>query len=305
MRWTPVAILPERFVPAGLAFADDDHLVVAGEVPDEAGEPRAVAYRWDGRDLAQVHEARGYVVAVSVDGAVAWMITGARRSEGLGSDYRALRSRDGGATYEDRGPVPAASATRVVAFGPDEVVVLGTSALLRSTDAGARWAPLHASGRRDGVRERLTNVDGRLLIVGDGVRASADGGATWIEQGVAGARVYAVDGGAVVAQHAGAVKFGRMQPGGPRWRAALPDTLLPFALRADGARVRVLAQPGGTEVGRGLRLYESDDDGHTWEAWRLPALPRAEAAALGTDGRSALVDTFRRLQVEADLGRRM
>jgi hypothetical protein len=294
--WEPVAALPERFVPAGMAFADDGAVVIAGEI-DEAGATRAVTFRWDGDALRQTLDAPGYALAVSIDSGAAWLVTGTRRAEGLGSDYRALRSLDGGASWEDRGPVPARSVTRVQSLGPEEVAVLGTRALARSADAGSTWTALDATGARDGVRERLGHVGGRLLVIGDGVRASADGGATWIEQGVAGARVFAVDGGAVVAQHAGAIKFGRMEPGGPRWRAALPDTLLPFALRVEGERVRVLAQPGGDDTGKGLRLYESADGGATWTAWRLPALPRAEAAALGPAGRGALVDTFGRLQI--------
>jgi hypothetical protein len=298
VNWESSASVPDTFFPAATRLVADGALLGGYIQGGELGaiqDQRAAMFLWNGRSTGPVYDGPGWIVSLAVEGSVVWAIAGTLKSTGADSDYRALRSLDGGASWEERGPVPGASVLRVLAIGANEAWVLGMGTLLRTTDAGQTWVPVAASGSRDGVHERLATASGRVLISGDGVRGSADGGGTWLDNGVDGSKVYVVDGGTVLARHEGALKLGVMEPGAPRWVATFPAELQPFRLVVEGATIRFLALPGGKQAGDGLRLYESLDSGTTWTAWRIPGQSKEEAADLGPGGRGLFLDSRRRI----------
>jgi len=290
----PQAFFPEatRLVPGGAVFAGYLQGGDVGAIQDA----RAAMFLWNGKAAFPVYDGPGWGVAtLGVEGPVVWAIVGTLKPAGVDSDYRALRSLDGGASWEERGGVPGAEVSCIMAVSADEAWVLGMETLLRTTDGGQSWVTVRASGERDGVHERLERVGGRVLIIWDGVRASADGGATWLDNGVDGSQVFAVDGGTVLALFEGALSLGVMEQGGPRWLATFPAELRPFRLVVEGPRIRWLALPGGKQVGDGLRLYESTDAGKSWTTWRLPGQAKEGAADLASDGRAVFLDRRRRI----------
>jgi len=296
--WEPSANVPERFHPSATRLRAEAALVGGYLQGGEVGaveDQRAEILRWDGGTPVSTYSGPGWIVTLDVAGESAWAIAAELRPEGVDSSYRALRSIDGGRSWNEAGPVPASSVTDLRVVGPMEAWVLGGDTLLRTVDGGASWVQVHASGTRDGVEERLAVVGGRVLILGAGVRATADGGLTWLDNGVDGSRVYAVDGSALLADHEGELKLGFMEAGGPRWIAAFPAGLRPFRLVAEGSHLRWLAYATRDGVGVGLRLYESNNGGQAWSAWRLPAQAKAEAADLGKGSAAVFLDPRRRL----------
>lgn len=298
VNWEVSASVPDTFYPAATRLVPAGAVLggyLQGGDVGAVQDQRAAVYFWDGSRASSVYEGPGWLVSVAVEGPVVWAIAATLKPSGVDSDYRALRSGDGGASWQEAGPVPGTSIERVLAVSADEAWALGMETLLRTTDGGATWVAVTAGGTRDSVHERLVADGGRVLIVGSGVRASADGGATWLDNGVDGSQVLVLHGGTVLARHEGELKLGVMESGGPRWLATLPAELRPFRLVVDGAVVRFLALPGGKQVGDGVRLYESTDAGRTWTVWRLPGQAKEEAADLAKDGRAVFLDTRRRL----------
>ena len=298
VNWETTTSVPDTFFPAATRLVSGGAVLggyIQGGDLGAIQDQRAAIYFWDGTSAAAVYDGPGWVVSLAADGAAVWAIAATLDPSGADSQYRALRSIDGGHSWADCGGVPGSSIAQVLSVGPDEAWALGMETLLRTTDAGQHWTPVTAGGARNSVSERLAKVGGRVVITGDGVRATADGGRTWLENGVDGSTVYAVDGGTILARHEGALKLGVMESGGPRWRATFPESLRPFRLVVDGQTIRWLALSSGADVGDGVKLYESLDAGQTWTAWRLPAQAKAEAADLGQGGRAVFLDTRRRV----------
>lgn len=298
VNWENTSSVPDTFFPAATRLVTGGAVLggyVQGGDLGAIQDQRAAIYFWDGKSASAVYDGPGWVVSLAADGAAVWAITATLDASGADSRYRALRSLDGGHSWADCGVVPGTSIGQVLTVGADEAWVLGMETLLRTTDAGQHWVSVTAGGSRNSVTERLAKVGGRVVITGDGVRATADGGLTWLDNGVDGSRVYAVDGGTLLARHEGALKIGAMASGGPRWLASFPDTLQPFRLVVDGQTIRWLALSSGADVGNGIKLYESLDAGQTWTAWRLPSQAKAEAADIAQGGRAVFLDTRRKI----------
>jgi len=244
--------------------------------------------------VATAHAGGGEtVLALARHGAVVYGLLLTLRGEGAGGRWRLLRSDDAGRSFRDAGPIPCASAARLAAAGPDEVWVLGAGALARTCDGGRSWRPVAAPGRRDPVAERLAVSPPYILLAGEGVRASADGGATWRTH-LTGLTVTALDGIAFLATVDGRTRFGVATAEGPDWVRTFSDPLAPFRLRVEGDRARVLAQPDGPPHD-GLLLLESADRGARWTVRRIPARAGEGSADLGPGGAWFAVDAARRL----------
>lgn len=298
VNWDSTGSVPDSFFPAATRLVPDGALLAGYLQGGEFGavqDQRAAVYLSTHRGATAVYEGPGWLVSLAVEGSVAWAVAATLNPSGIDSQYRALRSTDGGASWEERGPIPGGSILRVLAVNAEEAWVLGMGTLLRTADGGQSWVPVTAGGARDGVNERLLSSGGRVLIAGSGVRATADAGAHWLDNGVDGSEVYVVDGATVLARHEGELKLGAMEPGGPRWLATFPQDLRPFRLVVDATSVRFLALSTGKDVGNGIRLYESADSGRTWTVWRLPSQAKEEAADLGPGGRAVFLDTRRRI----------
>ncbi len=270
VNWEFSASVPDTFFPAATQITSDGALLGGYIQGGEVGallDQRAAVYRWNGRDATAVYDGPGWLVSLAVEGSVAWAVAATLKPTGVDSDYRALRSIDGGVSWEERGSVPGTSILRVLAVSDREA-----------------WG-------------------GRVLIAGRGVAGTADGGAHWLESGVDGAEVFAVDSAWVLAGHEGALKLGVIEPDGPRWITTFSTDLQPFRLVVDGANVRFLALSSGKDVGDGLRLYVSADNGRTFAVSRLPGQAKEEAADLAPGGRAIFLDTRRRIHASPSLPR--
>lgn len=297
--WTEKGRLDDRF------FVESTRLVAPGEAvfggylqaPDtrDSRKSQAAIYRWAGDTAQRTYEAPGWVSHVSPAPGAVWALASARKAAETGSDHRALRSDDGGRTWTERGPIPGDHASELLGVSMDEAWVLGVGTLLRTTDGGATWVSIQAPGARNPVRERLHLEGGRVLLLGDGVRATADGGATWMENGIDNAHVRAVAGAVVAGELDGALKVGVMERGGARWLAAFPEPMTPFRLVVAGATIRMLAVPTGKLVGRGLLVIDSADNGKSWKTHLLHVKASAGAADVLPDGSGVAVDDRRRI----------
>lgn len=103
------------------------------------------------------------------------------RNVGAPSQPRLSRSLNGGATWEDRGPIPFDAS---FAVGPDGTLWAGSDqpevSVARSADSGASWAtmPVPTRGLRTGAISVAANGAAVVGVSGFGYR-SADGGQTW------------------------------------------------------------------------------------------------------------------------------
>jgi len=269
--WDVRAALPESYFPAATRMLAGRVTLFGGYL--QGGDTWAIqdrtatVLRWDGAAPATVWTGRGWVVDLAVQGDIAWLLAGTLKASGADSDYSAARSLDRGLTWQDLGPVTVPNAERLLVVSRDEAWVLGPGVLGRTTDGGQSWSSVVAPGRRNSVEERLVGDADNVLIVGDGVRATNDGGSTWLDNDVDGSHVEAVAGSLVLARSGGKLRLGRMEPGTVRWISTFPAGLSPFRLVASGSTIRFLATPAAGHSG--VVLYQSVDNGKSWKARRV------------------------------------
>ncbi len=297
--WEPRGQLPEAFfvestrsmAPREALFGGYDQ----GGATWEIGDRRASVYLWSGDSVVRTYEGLGWVSHISAGPGAIWALAATLKPAGVDSDYRALVSLDGGRTWSERGPIPTASAEQILAVSATEAWVLGMDTLVRTTDAGATWANVGSPGTRDGVSERIALEGGRVVVMGEGVLATATGGQTWMENDVDSSRVYAIAGAVVAARVGTELRVGVMASGGPEWLAAIDVEGEVSRLVVDGASVRMLVVPTGRMVGRGLLYYTSDDNAKAWKAWLLASAANPGAADLLAGGGGVAVDVRRRI----------
>lgn len=294
--------LPSYMKVAAVLVLGADRVLVAGHaVPDgslgpiTAREPRIYAFE---RGPARLSwgEGIGWIVAADHRDSEVWAVRARLRPEGEGSLYDLLVSPDGGASWIDRGPVPASSLTFVVVAGGGGGWAHGAHNLWRTEDGGTTWTPVVAPGTRDSARERLVALGPRTaLLAGAALLRTDDGGATW--HAVTSDPVDVTDGRFVVGRVAGGLRLGRLEANGVRWGATYTGELLAAQVASEGDRVTVLASEVGERPGSGPVLLHSADGGATLDAERVRGpLDPSFYALVGPDG-LAFVDQGRTLRV--------
>jgi photosystem II stability/assembly factor-like uncharacterized protein len=293
--WAVRGALPARnFKPEGVRVLGPQRAVLAGYLDEGKLEKnQAVIYLVDQGGARQVHSEQGWIEALDVAGSVAFAVHAILKPDGSGSQYGLRKSLDGGATWSLAGPIPAPSVTQILAVSAQEAWVLGEGVLMQTTDAGSSWYPVNAPGERNSVVERLARVGEAVLILGDGVLATRDGGNSWEQRGFDGLRVGAVSGGMVAAYSPTEVRLGLINEGGGTWYASFAKKMVPFRLLAEGDSAWMLALPmgegSGERIGSGVLLYETQDRGKSWQSVLIRCSPREEAIDIGPDGSALAV----------------
>lgn len=271
--------LPPTFRPLHTLVLDDTAVLVGG-VDEAGGQYRAAIVRVDRAGARRVLDTDGTgVLSLARSGARLFGLLKRPPTPRDMGESRLLVSDDGGEGWRDLGRIPIKAGTQLAATSADEIFVLGIAELVRSADGGASWALVPVPGN-DLTEARVAVVNGRLLVFGAGVDATADGGRTFHHSDMGASRVFAADAWGVVAMVGGKVRLGRMRTEGePEWVATFKEPIVPFRLVIDegGQRVRMLA----TERGAGVVQFESSDGSATWRRLVLPSLPEEGAADLG------------------------
>lgn len=294
---------PNTKVTAILALRADRVLVAGHAVPGgalwpiTAREPRI--YTFDrGPAVLAWGEGTGWIVDADHLGDEVWAVRARLRPEGEGSLYDLLVSRDAGASWDDRGPVPATSLTSIAVAGDGVGWAHGAYNLWRTEDRGATWTPVEAPGTRDSARERLVATGPRVaLLAGPALLRTEDGGATW--RTVTADPVHVTDGRFVVGPVEGGLRVGRLAADGVRWGTRSAGPLLAAQIASDGNRVTVLASEAGEAPGRGAVLLRSADGGTTIDAERVTGPLDPAFYTLVGPGGLAFVDLGRTLRVRA------
>ncbi|WP_224240297.1 WD40/YVTN/BNR-like repeat-containing protein [Hyalangium gracile] len=285
-------LAPELRVGSVAASRDGFGLVGAsvepatGTLADRLRARRAQLHRVTARGLERVYEGPGWIQAVDCHGTLCVALGATLKPVGSGSDYHLLVSTDGGRKWSVRGPVPAPSATQVLAVSAEEAWVLGAFFLGRTADGGASWTEVSLEGERHAQAERLRRTERGVAVLGKGLRHTHDGGATWGRETSGNARLVDVDGAHALAVESGQARIGERRGGEVRWLTPLPPGREPLRLAAAGSVLRVLTRHA--EPGRGVDpcVHQSTDGGRSWATQKLEVGPHVDVAGpygLGLD----------------------
>jgi len=271
-----------------------------GDSPWDPYDQQAAIFRLIPGKLARVFDAPGYIQSLDIHGDAAWAVRGKVRADQTGSDYFAVHSADGGATWAETSAIAYPSIGQILAVGEHEAWVLGVDVLARTVDGGKTWTPIAAPGDRNSIEERLKLESNTVvLLLGQGVKATPDGGKSWIELEADGAQVYDLVGNLMVTKRGADIRFGALAiPAGTvEWGATLHDEkATPFQLRGPApAHLAFLALDDGTGIGHGAFLYETKNAGKTFSRTKIPCRANAGAIDLSADGGGFAVDVHGRV----------
>jgi photosystem II stability/assembly factor-like uncharacterized protein len=260
-----------------------------GSLPERMRARRAQLHRVTAKGLERVYEGLGWIQALDCQGTLCAALGATLKGSGSGSDYHLLVSTDGGKQWSLRGPVPATSASQVLAVSADEAWVLGAYYLGRTADGGATWTEVMAlEGERNPHQERLRRVERGVAVLGKGLCLTQDGGATWKSEGPGNARWVDVDGAYVVAVEGNQPRLGERRGGEVRWGSPMPSGREPLRLTVEGSTVRVLTRNADPAKGVELQVHVSEDGGKSWSTQKLDTGAHTDIAGrhgLGTDMR--------------------
>ncbi|HVG63025.1 MAG TPA: neuraminidase [Hyalangium sp.] len=293
--WERLGELAEGLRPGAVAASREGFGLVgamteptAGTLPDRMRARRAQLHRATAKGLERVYEGPGWIQAIDCNGNLCAALGATLKASGAGSDYHLLVSTDGGRQWNVRGPVPAPSATQVLAVSATELWVLGAYFLARTADGGATWSEVALEGERNPHVERLRRTERGMALLGKGLFPTQDGGATWGRELTGGARLVDLDGAYVLAVENGQGRVGERRGGEVRWMAPLPSGREPLRLAVAGGAQRVLTRSADPSKGVEAAVHVSEDGGKTWSTQKLVVGPHMDIAGphgLGTDMR--------------------
>lgn len=238
----------------------------------------------------------GWIVAAAAGPGAIWAARASLRSDGEGSNYALLVSQDGGRHWTEAGPIPAASLTALAVEGAGRGWALGVQTLLHTVDGGRTWtavsAPLFLRGVAQGIAAPGPGV---LVLGGAGLVRTTDAGQTWTR--LADDDVSATDGSWVVARGKGYAQVGRIAGDSVNWTGRIDESVQPDAVRSDGERLRIRAAPLGRDAGRRVLLFESTDQGVSFQRQTVGDSGDPNMIALGGEGRTWRLDLSRRLSL--------
>jgi photosystem II stability/assembly factor-like uncharacterized protein len=289
--WSKKGVLPEGALPKAVAVSPEGYGLVAAytepavdDLHEQLRGRKALLLRATSTGSETVYDGSGWIQALDGNGAVWFAVAATLKASGEGSDYRLLRSTDGGKSWQGRGPILATSVAQVLAIDEQRAWVLGSGYLGVTTDGGHSWTPVAFDGDRDPTVERLRRVGEDVALLGDGVLAtSRELTHAWTRESFPGARVHDFDGRYVVVSKEGQVGVGLREGGATRWLGGLPEGHTPLRITSAGPVVRVLSRAAEASKGVDLTLYRSEDGGESWSAVPLNGL-RAEADIAGGFG---------------------
>lgn len=288
--WTQKGALPSGALPKAVAVSPEGYGLVAAYVDPAEGPPseqlrqrKAQLLRVTASGAEQVYEAAGWIASLDGHGSL-WFALGATlKAAGAGSDYRLLRSTDGGKTWQGRGTIPAPSAAQVLAVDERQAWVLGAGYLGVTLDGGASWQTVQLQGERNPTLERLRRAGNSVALVGRGLAFSLDFGNSWARDEVGGAQVHDFDGEYLVVSKGNQVGVGRRQGNAITWLTGLPADRHPLRITSTGPVVRILSRAADpSRNGVDLTVYRSEDGGKAWTG--IPLGLRAEADIAGEYG---------------------
>lgn len=292
-QWLPTELGLGRFNPSATVITPEG-AVLGGylrEENDELATRRASIYWLGSTESQRVYEEPGWIVSLAAGEGGYWAVAAKP-----GPAFRLLSSADGRA-WREVGPLPAASITRIVAAGAQELWAMGTGTLVRSTNAGKTWQPVPPPRRVDSTRDHLVVQPGTLLLAGTGIAATTDGGATWRTYPTPDGEVTCIWRSLVALKSKNRVQLAAMEKSGLEPLVEFQKEMRPFNLTAEGDLWQFLAVPLGAEVGQGLFHYVSGDGGRTWDATLVNCRPQEGAAGVSPDGRGVAVDVHGRVLV--------
>jgi len=286
--WVKIADLPEGADVGAIAASSEGYGLVGigvsgdgDDVSEGLRRSRASILRATPDGVVQAYEGAGWIVGLDGSGPV-WFAVGAMLQRGRGgSDYRLLRSLDGGRRWEDRGPVGARSVKSVLAIDEQVAWVHGATVLAATADGGKSWSAIPAPGERDQTRERLRRDRGAAVLVCDGqVLVFASGGATFEKHELPGESAWDVaDGRVLLTSDAGDMTIASLDA----QAAAAPVTVpkkgrLGLRLVAEGSLLRVLSRGADPAEGARMMLHRSEDAGRSWLHANLAVSSRCDIA---------------------------
>ncbi len=282
--WSKKGALPEGALPKAVALSPEGYGLIAAYTEPAADSPseqmrgrKALLLRVTSAGAETVYDGGGWVQALDGNGQVWFAVAATLKASGQGSDYRLLRSTDGGKSWQGRGPILATSVAQVVAIDEQRAWVLGAGYLGVTTDGGQSWTPVTFDGDRNPTTERLRRVGEDVALLGHGVLAvTQDLTQAWTREELPGAQVHDFDGRYVVVSKEGRVGVGVRDGSKTTWLGGLPEGRVPLRIASAGQVVRVLSRAADASKGADLVLYRSEDGGQEWDAVPLKDL-RAEA----------------------------
>jgi hypothetical protein len=293
--WSPVAQLPTDFTVARIVAAPDPILVgyrASGPSP-RLPDRTAAIFTVQGGTVQAPWSATGWLVDADVAGEQVWALHATLRPDGEGSDYALVTSSDGGRSWQERGPIPATSLTRIRVEGDGCGWAHGVQFLLRSCDHGNTWGAVEAPGFRKAIGEPLAVAPGGTALLGGRMlQRTTDGGATWTP--VSHDEVVATDGTFVVARKP--LRVGRIAGDVVAWAGQVPGEYEPDGVTHADEEVWVRAAPLGRGAGSAIVLFHSPDGGHTFQAVEARGGSDTNRVGFGPDGTVYHLDQGRQLK---------
>jgi hypothetical protein len=283
--WDKLGELTEGLRPGTVSVSREGFGLVAamtepaaGALPEKMRARRAVLHRVTAQGLERVYEGLGWIQALDCHGHLCAALGATLKASGSGSDYHLLVSTDGGKAWKLRGLVPAPSASQVLAVSSDEVWVLGSYYLGRTSDGGASWTEPPLDGERNPHAERVRRTERGVAVLGKRLTLTQDGGATWKSEAAGSARLVDVDGAYVVSVENGQSRVGERKGAEVRWLAPLAAGREPLRLAVEGTTLRVLTRNADPSKGVEPVVHVSEDGGKSWSQQKLDVSQHADIA---------------------------
>lgn len=263
-----------RASESGYGLIGTRHRPPQGDAITQLRQSRASIFRATSAGITPVFEGAGWIEAIDGVGAT-WFAVRAALQGDAGADYSLLRSTDGGARWEERGPIYVRSLSHVLAIDENVAWVHGALSLSSTSTGGREWVEIKAPGVRNAHRETLQRDDsnGVLLLGDDGVALTKDGGATFSPIRMPGP-VQDFTRGVFLLTVSGVTSLATADsPPVP-----VAEHRLPLRLVIEGNVRRVLSRGADPAKGPRMGIHRSDDGGKTWSRFPRELTPACDIA---------------------------